>query len=240
MKTKFHSINMSVLLMTLMFSASLYAQEPTEEKQSPISLNMDLVSSYVFRGSKVGSGPNLQPSMKFSKWGLTLGAWGSTSFQDFGDVAETDLYASYAFNFGLSVGLTDYYYFGYPAFQYTTDSASHALEVNLGYTLKSFSFSANIVVNDASKGGPANKPGGGDMYYEVAYAFKNFGVFVGAGNGWNTADTDTGEDVFGLCNIGMKATKAIKITEKYSIAVNGLLSVNPDKKELNFVVGLGF
>ena len=238
MKTTLLSKNMFILLMTLLISISLYAQE--EEKKSPFSLGTDVVSSYVWRGTKVGTGPNLQPWMKFVKGGFTLGAWGSTSFHDFGDVAEVDLYASYAFKFGLSAGLTDYYYQGSPALRYGSDSASHAIEINLGYTIKSFSVAANYVVNDASKGSPANKPGGGDMYFEANYAFKNFGVYMGAGNGWHADDNDDGEDVFGLCNIGMKASKAIKITDEFSIALNGALSVNPNREQLNFVVGISF
>jgi hypothetical protein len=227
-----------VLLITIFSSASLYAQE--DDKKSPFTLGADIVSSYVWRGSKVGSGPNIQPAMKFSKGRFTLGAWGSTSFHDFGDVAETDLFTSYTFDPGLSIGLTDYYYFGYPLFRFTTDSASHAFEVNLGYTLKNFSFSANYVLNDASKGGPANRPNGGDMYFELDYTFKQFGVFAGAGNGWNTTYKENGDDVFAVCNIGMKASKKIKISDSYSLSLNGALSVNPDREQLNLVVGISF
>jgi len=238
MKAKIYSGTMLVILMTVFSSISLFAQE--EEKESPFSLGADVVSSYVWRGSKIGTGPNIQPWMKFAKGGFTLGAWGSTSFHDFGDVAEMDIYTSYAFDFGLSVGLTDYFYQGSPYFRYETDSSSHAIEVNLGYTIKSFSIAANYIINDASKGGPANKPGGGDMYFEANYAFKNFGVFLGAGNGWHTTYKDNGDDVFTVCNIGIKTSKALKITDKFSLPLTGALSVNPDKEELNLVIGISF
>jgi hypothetical protein len=238
MKTKIYSSILLVLFMTVFSSLSLYAQE--EEKESPFSLGADVVSSYVWRGSKVGTGPNIQPWMKLTKGGFTLGAWGSTSFHDFGDVAEMDLYTSYAFNFGLSVGLTDYYYQGTPYFQYGADTSSHAFEINVGYTIKSFSIAANYIVNDASMGGPANKPGGGDMYFELNYAFKNFGAFIGAGNGWHTTYEDNGDDIFAVCNIGVKASKELKITDKYSIPISGALSVNPDREQLNLVIGVSF
>jgi len=238
MKTKIYSSILLVLFMTLYSSISLYAQEV--EKKSPFSLGADVVSSYVWRGSKIGTGPNIQPWMKFTKGGFTLGAWGSTSFHDFGDVAEMDLYTSYAFKFGLTIGVTDYYYQGYPYFRYETDSASHAFELNVGYTIKSFSIAGNYIFNDASMGGPANKPGGGDMYFEANYAFKNFGVFLGAGNGWHTTYKDNGEDVFAVCNIGIKTSKELKITDKFSLPITGVLSVNPDKEELNLVVGISF
>jgi len=238
MKAKLFAVTNLVLCMTIFSSLSLQAQE--EEKASPFTVGTDIVSSYVWRGSKIGTGPNFQPSVKFATGGFTLGAWGSTSFHDFGDVAEADLYASYAFNFGLSVGLTDYYYPGTPYFRYNTDSSSHAFEANVSYTIKSFSLAANYIFNDASMGGPANKPGGGDMYFEANYAFKNFGVFVGAGNGWHTTYKDNGDDVFAVCNIGLKTSKEIKISDKFSLPLTGMVSVNPDKEEFNLVVGISF
>jgi hypothetical protein len=238
MKTALLSKKMFVLLMTVLISVSLYAQE--EEKTSPFSLGADVVSSYVWRGSKIGTGPNIQPWMKFTTGGFTLGAWGSTSFHFDTDAAEMDLYTSYAFGFGLTVGLTDYYYQSTPYFQYQGDTASHAFEINAAYTIKSFSIAANYIINDASNGGPANKPGGGDMYFEANYAFKNFGVFLGAGNGWHTNDKDNGDDVFAVCNIGVKAAKELKITDKFSLPVTGALSLNPDKEELNLVIGISF
>lgn len=238
MKTKLPSKKMIVLLMTVLLTVSLYAQE--EEKKSPFSLGADVVSSYVWRGSKIGTGPNIQPWMKFSTGGFTLGAWGSTSFHFDTDVAEMDLYTSYSFGFGLSLGVTDYYYQSTPYFQFQGDTSSHAFEINAAYTIKNLSLSANYIINDASNGGPANKPGGGDMYFEMGYSFKNFGVFAGAGNGWHTTYKENDDDVFAVCNIGLKASKELKITEDFSLPVSGVLSVNPDREQLNLVIGISF
>jgi len=238
MKTRLFTATNLVLLFAIFSSVSVQAQE--EGKKSPFSLGADIVSSYVWRGSKIGTGPNFQPSLKFEKGGFTLGAWGSTGFQDFGDVAEADLYTSYSFDFGLSIGLTDYYYQGTPYFQFQGDTSSHAFEINASYTIKNFSIAGNYIINDASKGGPANKSGGGDMYFEANYAFENFGVFLGAGNGWHTTYKDNGDDVFAVCNIGLKTSKELKITDKFSLPITGLICFNPDKEEFNIVVGLSF
>jgi len=240
MKTKLFTGVLLVFFLMVFSSVQVNAQE--EEKESPFVVGADIVSSYVWRGSKVGTGPNIQPTVKFVSGGFTLGAWGSYSFhQGLGvDFAETDLYTSYAFDFGLSLGLTDYYYQGSPFFSYSGDTASHAIEINLGYAINSLSLSANYIVNDASQGGPANNPGGGDMYFEANYAFENFGVFVGAGNGWHTADSEDGDDVFGLCAIGLKASKELVLSETFSIPVSGAVIVNPDKEEFNLVVGFSF
>jgi hypothetical protein len=238
MKTNLISGVLVVLLMLVFSFSPLKAQE--EEKISPFSVGADVVSSYVWRGSKQGSGPNIQPSVKFVTGGLTLGSWGSFSFHDGGDRAEVDLYAAYAFDFGLSLGITDYYYQGAPYFVYSGDTASHAFEINLVYAIKSISIQANYILNDASNGVPANKTGGGDMYFEAAYSFDNFGVFVGAGNGWHTTYEDNGDDVFAVCCVGIKANKELKFTDNFSLPVFGSLSVNPDREQLNLVVGFSF
>ncbi|MCB8998810.1 MAG: hypothetical protein H6540_01910 [Bacteroidales bacterium] len=238
MKTKLFTVSMLILFMMVISFSSLSAQE--EEKESPFSVGADIVSSYVWRGSKIGNGPNIQPALSFSSGGFTIGSWGSYSFLDFGDVSETDLYASYGFDFGLSLGLTDYYYQGSKFFDYTDSTGSHAFEINLGYALNDLSISANYILNDASQGGPANKPGGGDMYFELGYSFTNFDVFLGAGNGWHTTYDANGDDVFAVCNIGIKTSKEIKFSDSFSLPVSGALSVNPDKEELNLVVGFSF
>jgi hypothetical protein len=238
MKTKLLLVGMSVYLILAFTFTGVSAQD--EEKTSPFSLGADFVSSYVWRGSKVGKGPNIQPYVKFVTGGLTVGSWGSYSFHDFGDFAETDLYVSYGFDFGLSLGITDYYYQGFPLFSLEGDSGSHAFEINAAYAMEKLSIAANYIVNDASNGGPANNPGGGDMYFELGYNFENFGVFLGAGNGWHTADNDKGEDVFGVCNIGIKTSKELKVSDTFSIPVSGALIVNPDREELNLVLGFSF
>jgi len=102
-------------LMILGLFVSVKAQDEAEPT-TPFSVGADIVSSYVWRGTKY-SGPAIQPSVEYSISGLTIGTWGSFGFND--QVAEADLYASYGFDFGLSLGLTDYYYQGNKYFQYT-------------------------------------------------------------------------------------------------------------------------
>ena len=114
--------------------------------------------------------------------GLTLGAWASQDFA--GTYNEADLYASYNFNFGLSLGITDYYYPGLEYFDFSDTTGSHAYEINLGYTIGKLSLAANYVLNQA--GGAASA--GGDTYVELKYDFKHFGLFAGVGNGWLTIE----------------------------------------------------
>ena len=208
---------LAALVLTTVVASDLKAQ---------FTAGVDLYSSYVWRGSKF-AGPSVQPSVKFTTGGLTAGVWGS---YDFTGYKETDPYISYSSPIGLSVGVTDYYYEG-DITDFSDSTGSHALEVNLGYTIKGLSLSGNYIVNEA--GGAASM--GGDMYFQATYAFSSFSAFVGAGNGWHTSDSK-----FNICNIGIQASKSIDLTEKFSIPVTGQIIVNPDKKQLFMVVGLSF
>ena len=75
-------------------------------KAQSLEVGADVVSSYVWRGTKA-AGASIQPGVTFSTGGFSLGAWGSAAIDN--GLDEMDLFASYAFDFGLSVGLTDYY-----------------------------------------------------------------------------------------------------------------------------------
>lgn len=221
----------AIMFIAVLLSVPTFAQE--EESSSPFSVGGDFVSSYVWRGSKIGSGPNIQPYVELGLGNFTIGSWGSFGYHEGGNVMEADLYASYGFDFGLSLGLTDYYYQGSPFFRYDTDSASHAFEINLGYEIGGLSISANYILNDASMGGPANS--GSDMYFELGYGFEYFDVFVGAGDGWHTSDAE-----FALCNVGISTSSEIEISDSFSLPVSGAVIVNPEKEEFNLVVGISF
>ena len=203
------------------------AQE--EESSSPFSLGADIVSNYVWRGTKFGSGPNIQPYVEFGVAGLTVGSWGSFAFNTT-SVVENDFYLSYGFEFGLSLGVTDYYYQG-PLFDYSDSTGSHAIELNGSYEIGGLSLSANYILNEAGGAGTA----GGDMYFEAMYSFDNFDIFVGAGDGWHTT---TGN--FEVVNVGISTSKEIKITDRFSLPVFGSVIVNPQAEIAYVVVGFSF
>jgi hypothetical protein len=215
-----------VLVSLLMIPTVTNAQE--EESSSPFSVGADIYSNYIFRGVKYGSGPSFQPAVEASFGGLTLGAWGAFDASGF---AESDLYISYSFDFGLSLGVTDYYYPGLDYTDVSDTTGSHAFEINLGYELGGFSIGANYILNEA--GGAASA--GGDMYFELGYAFKNFSVFAGAGDGWHTSDGE-----FGIVNVGLSTSKEIQITDNFSLPVSGSVIWNPEAKQQYIVVGVSF
>lgn len=212
-----------ILLAAFMISGTLQAQD--------VDLGADVVSNYIWRGSKV-TGPSIQPHIELGIGDLALGTWGSfaltgndSSGLDY--PAENDFYISYAIG-DLSVGLTDYYYQGKFS-EFSKSKGSHAVELNLGYTMGDLSLAANYIFNEAGGAGSAGK----DKYFEASYSvLENLGIFVGAGDGWHSSDTK-----FAVVNVGVSASKEVKITDDFSLPVSGAVVYNPDKDVSYFYVG---
>src|SRR5512138_2929449 len=95
------------------------------------STGLDIYSNYIWRGSKLGTGPSLQPSVTLTAGGLTIGVWGAF---DANGYSEADPYLSYSFPFGLSLGVTDYYYPSLKLSDFSDSTGSHAIELNAGFT----------------------------------------------------------------------------------------------------------
>ena len=195
------------------------------EATAQVSTGADLVSTYVWRGTAF-SGPSIQPYVDFSTSGFSVGAWGSQGYDGF---QEMDLYAGYSFDFGLYLGVTDYYYPG----TLWLDGDSHAIEINAGFEADAISISGNYIVNEAVTAGSI----GGDLYFEAGYAVDDAtSLFLGAGNGWHTNFTED----FGLVNLGVSTGKDIVVTDSFSIPFSGSVIINPYAEALYIVVGFSF
>src|SRR4030042_148948 len=220
------------LLFTTLFAIYMHSEinlsAQGEESGTGFSTGADVVSNYIWRGTKFGAGPAIQPSVSFAAGNFEIGAWGSFNFTSL-EAAESDLCLSYSFPFGLSLGLTDYYYPGLMYFDYSDTTGSHAFEINAGFSAGGFSLRTNYILNEAGGAGSA----GSDIYFEAGYHFGSFNVFAGAGDGWHTSDGK-----FGLCNVGIGTGKEIKITESYSVPVSGSIILNPEREQFYVVVGL--
>lgn len=207
------------LLAVFMFSGSIFAQE--------VSVGAGVVSNYVWRGVKF-AGPSIQPSIELGFGNLAIGSWGSFAITDDAPM-ENDFYISYSAG-DLSIGLSDYYYQG-PLFDFSDSTGSHAFDLNLGYTIGDITIAANYILNEA--GGVAAL--GSDMYFEISYSLEKFNIFVGAGDGWHSSDTE-----FALVNIGINAEKEVKITEHFSLPIFGSVVINPDAEVAYVFAGFSF
>jgi hypothetical protein len=225
-KTTYFS-SVGLLIATILIS-TVNIQAQDEESGPPISIGADLMSRYVWRGLDYGASPSIQPCIELGIGGFGFGAWGAYT-TNLPGVQEMDLYLSYTFKDVVTVGVTDYFFpdelLGYDYFDYDT----HVFEAFASFNgLEDLPLSAMFGINLA--GDDENS-----LYFELGYSFSIFDVFLGAGDGIYTTDTD-----FMIVNAGITASKAIPITERFELPVSASLITNPEAKAIHLVFGVSF
>ena len=123
----------AITLIAILFSQLAMAQDRPEA-----TLQVDLVSRYMWRGQQL-SGAALQPTAELSWKGAYVGMWGSMPF-DNSESDEIDLNIGYRAPFGLNIGITDYWSSGV-AYKdiymgYKKQHTAHQFEGNIGYSCK--------------------------------------------------------------------------------------------------------
>jgi hypothetical protein len=213
-----------------------------------VKVTADLVSSYVWRGVKSTNTPNFQPTLALVNGGFELGVWGSSDFS--GNYKEADIYATYTIG-SFKLGLTDYNWnFKNRYFDYKNKETDHILEGSVswaGTTDLPLSISLNTMFFGADKkfdksiGAQDPSKQAYSTYLEFAYTFPKFTAFVGMtpsdgyyGDSYGKA---TG---FGIVNVGVSASKDLKITDSFTLPVKATFGVNPQQEDVYLVFGFTF
>lgn len=215
------------VLIIALISENGYCQE---EKTEKFNTGADIFSSYIWRGTKYGIGPVVQPFLKFTSGSFTAGGWGCFDFMGY---QEADLNFLISLTSGFSFGMTDYYFPNLDYFDLSKNSGSHAFEINTGFSKGGFSVSANYILNKAGGAGSS----GNDVYLQAGFSFGSFIFFAGAGNGWFSRDNPDGSDRFNVCMIGLGTSKTINVTDTFKIPVTGQIICNPDRRKMYVVIG---
>ena len=206
--------------------------------QASVSGGADFVSRYVWRGFDFGNSFSIQPALSLGAGGFELGFWGSYPLTNASDYHEMDLYASYSVS-DFSILATDYY-FPAPGVKYGDykDPGSHTIEVGLSYAgSESFPLSLAAYMN-------VYNDDDNTVYFEVGYSTEvqevGLDLFVGGTPGGDKV-MYYGTDKFNLINVGLTASKEIKITDSFSLPVFASYIVNPNEEVayLLFGVSLG-
>ncbi len=239
MKTKrLNSGAIAVVLLSAAFGAK--AQDKVET-----SVGADLVSSYIWRGQDLG-GVSIQPSLTLFYKGFSLGAWGSVGLEG-SDTKEMDLTLGYTTG-GFSVSVTDYWFNGGEDYlHYDAHSTSHVFEAQVGYDFGSVA--VNWYTNFA--GADYMKYDGDraySSYISIAAPFRLGGLDWTAEIGatpWETAfynvtDDCPGSNGFTVCNVGLGASKGIRITDSFSLPLFAKAIWNPRTGGAYFVAGISF
>lgn len=204
------------------------------QEESSWSTGVDLYNTYVWRGTKFGSGPSLQPTLSFSNGGFSIGAWGAYSFASSSfsiteneattePYMEADLFASYGFDLGdnssLTFTVTDYFFPTNDSKYF--DGNQHYFEPMVSLGLGNFSLAGAYMTNS------------NDTYLEAGLTVGSVDLFAGAGDGAYTKD-----EKFNVCNLGLKTSKELKITDSFSIPVTGAVILNQSTEQFHIMVGI--
>ena len=216
----------------------ILASQGAKAQDIDFTLGADIVSSYVWRGAYQTSSA-IQPAAGFSIAGFSLSAWGSIPFE--GIAKEVDFTASYEIA-SLSLVITDYWWAGEGTrkyFMYESKRTDHLFEGTIGYTLPIEKFPLSLSLNTMFAGADY-KPDGDraySTYIAVSYPFSVKEIDLSASIGM-TPSEGIYADEFSIVNIGLKASKELKVTESFSLPVFGEIVTNPRNEEVFFVFGI--
>lgn len=223
----------AMALVALSVASPVKAQDDVEA-----TVSADVVNQYIWRGQDLGN-VSFQPTLGVAYKGLSLTAWGSVGLTEASDTKEFDLTAAYAYK-GFHIGVTDYW-FNTPNdryFSYAAHETSHVFEANVGYDFGVFSLDwyTNFAGNDG-----INKSGDRaySSYVEANVPFKFASCDWTATLGAVPYATFFYSDAsgFAVTNVGVKASKDIKITNSFSVPVFAGISANPSTEKAYLLFG---
>ena len=225
------------MAIAVLMSTAATAQE-SESVETTIAA--DVVNQYIWRGVDAGN-VSLQPTLGVAYKGLSLTAWGSVGLTEDSDTKEFDFTLGYTTG-GLNVGITDYWFsVGQDPdaryFKYDAHGTNHVFEAFVGYDfgVVSAQWYTNFAGNDG-----VNKDGkrAYSSYFEVNAPFRlatcEWTATLGA---VPYATTTYGTTGFAVTNIGLKATKDIKVTDAFSVPVFAGVIGNPCAQKAYLVFG---
>ena len=202
----------------------------TAPAAAQVSVQLDIMSRYVWRGADFGNSPSFQPGMTYTSGGLEIGTWAAVATTGDPDGYEIDWYASYTFETGagdVSLMLTDYT-FPIPGTGSYFTSDAHYLEAAAAFSgiagLPLSAFAGIFLTNDDDN----------SVYLELSYDSEPVGFFIGM----TPAKSDMyGTSKAGIINTGINAGKTLKISESFEIGLSTSVILNPYSEDLFFLVG---
>lgn len=242
--------NQLVVAFLLCMSIATKSQD-NDNKTIEADLGADIVSSYVWRGLCFDPAVNIQPWFELAAGNFAIGTWGSFNTQ--GTYIEPDIYVSYTLS-KLKFTLTDVHgNGGADYFNFKKDETKHTGEIMVNFDggeLLPLKLTASMLIYGDDK-----KIEGIDLvtdtcilsndnnystYFEIGYShtLKNdvtidfFAGFVPTESYYYNA---TG---FAFINLGIKASKEIKINENFKLPISLSIVNNPNTEIMFFVFGL--
>lgn len=238
------------VLLAFLFSSQIKAQNLS------LDVNADVVSRYIWRGINVNDQPNIQPAITLGYSGFYLGIWGSYGLthqnpadQYYSTSQEIDTWVSYSvqLNNGMNIGavVTDYYFpnggiriGNFNNYDNASGPGAHTIEAGINFTgpeIFPLSLSGYVnVYNDK----------GNNVYLQADYGVDinetSLGFLLGASTGSRDNPAYYGTEKFNVINIGINASRVIKITKDFSLPVFCSYILNPRAEISYLIFGITF
>ena len=206
-----------LFLMAITLPATTMAQDKVE-----LSANFDVVSTYLWRGQKLGNA-NLQTSVAVAYKGFSLSAWSPIAF-DGKDNDEIDLTLAYETG-NFSVSVTDYWM--------SEIGNEHTIEAQLGYDFgfMGVNWYTNVYGDDKEYA----------SYISLTAPFSLIGLDWEAEVGATPWGTDYyGTDKFSVLDLSLGASKEINIGKSFSTTLFAKATYNPTIEKFYGAVGFSF
>lgn len=209
-------------LKTIVLSFGLLAIIPfTGKAQDKFKVNgkIDFVSDYIWRGAYQNSGFSLQPTLGLSCGNLSLGVWGSQSLTKTDGAQEFDINLSYSFG-RFALTLTDYWWNGISS-PYGNYKHDHHFEFAATYN---FGEKFPLTLGWATMFAGSDDNNEGDRaystYISASYAFRcPADITLSPAIGFTPWKGMYYSKKAGFTDISLKASKSIKLGERFSLPI---------------------
>ncbi|GJQ64212.1 MAG: hypothetical protein SCALA702_32650 [Melioribacteraceae bacterium] len=227
-----------LVLCSLLLSFSTYAQSKLE-----VNSGADMVSRYIWRGIDFGKSPAVQPSLSFGISGFEIGFWGSYTLNETASGSdEIDTWISYTIeNDAISVTalVTDYYFpnagikwGNFNNYDDPDGAGAHTLEAGVSVGFGKFPLSLSAYYNFYNDAG-------NNTYFQLDYPFSveevELNLFCGATAGSEDNPGYYGSGTFNVINIGLQASREIKLSDEFKLPVFVSYIINP-RVEISHIV----
>jgi len=231
-----------IIFATLFLNHLIGFTQESKTSKTNLYFGADFQSRYIWRGLQFGgSSPSVQPSIELSSGNFTIGGWAAYSTGGVNQAQEADLYISLAASDALSFTLTDYFFptegVKQDYFSYGSDTG-HVYELAMTYASDKTPWGFTIATNFAGADKSGTKQNY-STYFELNYSKSfdgvNYSLFAGgvvSDNGGYYLTTGSG-----LINLGLSASKFVKLNKTFELPINTALIFNPDQGNVYLTFG---
>lgn len=220
-----------------------------------ITAKADVVSSYVWRGM-YESGLSVQPTLGVATGKFSFTAWGNANLSGDG-YKETDFTLAYTLE-NATLSLTDYWWGGQSGiyndrkegknnyFHFDNHCTDHILEAGVSYLLPfrkcpiNLSWYTMFWGNDKKLNCNNARVNAYSSYAEInaPLEVQNTSLLFSLGFSPFESPTNYKNTGFAVTNISVKASRNIRINDKYSLPIFTQLVWNPNREDVHFVFGM--